>query len=261
MIHSLIRYVGGKSKSINSIMKYMPEHITEYREPMIGGGSVLLGLLENRRRPDKIVIGDLDYDISNLWRSVIESPDELQVQTKEIIDSIINREDDREIDYILETVCTTGVETASRVYVKNLCTKFGNYGGYLDSSTIDSKLRKFADNKYKNLIYSNSNLLRGVEVLNDDYKWALREPGDDVLVFLDPPYFNVQAKEGYYREHNEFNFEELRQELINTKHKFIMTIDISQFSESLKSHFNVYRYSIFYSMSCTYKVEYIVTNF
>ena len=87
----------------------------------------------------------------------------------------------------------------------------------------------------------------------------MRETG--VLVYLDPPYYRVYDKNGYYKGHTEFDFTKFKEDLIGTKHRFIMTIDITEYSESLKEHFNVIEYDIYYSMSRKWTKEYIIKNY
>jgi len=42
MIKSVLRYPGGKSKVAQKLISLIPSHIKEFREPMVGGGSVAL---------------------------------------------------------------------------------------------------------------------------------------------------------------------------------------------------------------------------
>ena len=43
-VKSPLRYPGGKSRAIKQILQHVPAHIEEYREPVIGGGSVFLAI-------------------------------------------------------------------------------------------------------------------------------------------------------------------------------------------------------------------------
>jgi len=42
MVKNVLRYPGGKSKAIKMIIPNIPANIKEFREPMVGGGSVSL---------------------------------------------------------------------------------------------------------------------------------------------------------------------------------------------------------------------------
>jgi DNA adenine methylase len=42
MLKNVLRYPGGKSKAVEKIIANIPSNIKEFREPMVGGGSVSL---------------------------------------------------------------------------------------------------------------------------------------------------------------------------------------------------------------------------
>lgn len=256
MISSVIRYVGSKSKGLDCVLSAIPKDIEEYREPMIGSGSVLLGLLQTRERPKKIAIGDFDSRLYNMWISLMNRPSELTAECIRIRDLLIETKDVG----LLESDGDNSLTDGAKYIISNIIKRFGNYGEYLTLEHQESKLMRFEEN-YKYKIFGIRNLINEVEIHNDSYEWALRKEGNNVCVFLDPPYYNVTAKEGYYKGHKEFDFDKLTSELINTKHRFIMTIDKSEYSEDLKEHFYVEEYSIFYSMSKKTEKEYIVSNF
>ncbi|MFM6152235.1 MAG: DNA adenine methylase, partial [Sphaerospermopsis kisseleviana] len=44
MIKSPLRYPGGKSRAIKQIAQHLPTQFTEFREPLVGGGSVFIYL-------------------------------------------------------------------------------------------------------------------------------------------------------------------------------------------------------------------------
>jgi site-specific DNA-adenine methylase len=44
MIKSILRYPGGKSRVAHKLVSLIPQDIKEFREPMVGGGSVSLVL-------------------------------------------------------------------------------------------------------------------------------------------------------------------------------------------------------------------------
>ena len=37
-----LRYPGGKSRAVPKLCQWLPENITEYREPFLGGGSMAI---------------------------------------------------------------------------------------------------------------------------------------------------------------------------------------------------------------------------
>lgn len=202
MITPFIRYVGSKRRALDTILSKIPPDIKEYREPMIGGGSVLLGLLQTRKRPEKIVIGDLDYDIYNLWHQLLYNTDELAKHSKRLVLDILEGNINPETR--IDTFGLSGVEAASIVLVSNLCRTYGNYGN-LDVEKYKERLEGF-NNTYKYKLYGVANLVGNVEIRHADYEWAFTELGENVCIFLDPPYYNISNNDGYYISHTNFDY-------------------------------------------------------
>ena len=63
-IKSPLRYPGGKSRAIRQIMSHVPATAQEYREPLVGGGSVFLAMKDMfGQRIGRYCINDLNYDL------------------------------------------------------------------------------------------------------------------------------------------------------------------------------------------------------
>jgi DNA adenine methylase len=52
-IVSPLRYPGGKSRAVKTIIPLMPKNYAEFREPFVGGGSVFLAALQNNANSAK----------------------------------------------------------------------------------------------------------------------------------------------------------------------------------------------------------------
>ena len=67
MIKSVLRYPGGKSKVAQKLLSLIPPNIKEFREPMVGGGSVS-PVLKQTLPHVKVWINDIDYDLVCFWK-------------------------------------------------------------------------------------------------------------------------------------------------------------------------------------------------
>jgi len=84
---ALIRYPGSKAKLWPQIAKCLPDelvfqlasnaHQWEYREPFFGAGAVGFKILELLDRRCRVWVNDKDYWLVCLWKSVMDSPAEL----------------------------------------------------------------------------------------------------------------------------------------------------------------------------------------
>jgi DNA adenine methylase len=75
----LLKWVGGKSQIIDDVMALFPAQMTNYHEPFVGGGSVLLALLSHRKAGKIAVAGtifasDLNPNLIALYKNVQTQP-------------------------------------------------------------------------------------------------------------------------------------------------------------------------------------------
>ena len=71
---SPLRYPGGKTRAVKTIMEFIPEDCGELCSPFLGGGSVELALAE---KGIKVHGYDLFEPLTWFWKALLESPQEL----------------------------------------------------------------------------------------------------------------------------------------------------------------------------------------
>lgn len=71
----LIKWSGSKDSQSEEIIKYIPD-IKIYNEPFVGGGSIFLTLLKNRKNI-KYYISDLNRDLINIYLTIQTNPKKL----------------------------------------------------------------------------------------------------------------------------------------------------------------------------------------
>lgn len=86
----IIKWVGGKTQIIDKIMETFPRNITNYHELFLGGGSVLLGLLEKQEKKEIIISGSINaYDVNpiliNMFINIRDNPIQIYKYIKKLI--------------------------------------------------------------------------------------------------------------------------------------------------------------------------------
>lgn len=245
---SPLRYPGGKSRAIEQIVKYLPTEFTEYREPFVGGGSLFI-FLRQRFPQMKMWINDLNSELYCFWKCVQADVDEL---AREIFKVKLNKTDGRGLFEELTTVDVAKLsefERAVRFFILNRITFSGTVesGGYSQAAFE----KRFTDSSIERLKCLGE-ILRGVKITNLDYKDVLHESGEDVFVFLDPPYLSAMKSRLYGKRgilHTAFDHDKFAFEIQNCAHKWLVTYDDATEIRHNFRFANVYEWELQYGMN------------
>ncbi len=179
---SPITAIGGKNKLAKKIIDMMPQHDI-YVEPFCNTASILF----RKDRSKKEIINDIDGELVNffqvlqkdpigLYSSCISIPYSEQVHRKMLSDPIPSDE----------------VERAVRFF-------FLSRTSFLGANTTGFRTNSADSRNYSKLFYSEcerfyaiASRLRGVEILNRDYKKIVNKYKDNsnTLILADPPYYD-----------------------------------------------------------------------
>jgi DNA adenine methylase len=245
-IHSPLRYPGGKSRAVPEILKFFPK-FEEYREPMVGGGSVFLSAkyaFPSRR----YWINDINHDLYAFWEVCKETPELLVEEAEKIKNS---KKDGKEIFYEWRypNLPLTDFELALRYYILNRISFSGlvEAGGF----SKESFKERFTVSSTKRIM-SISKELKDVKISNLSYEPLLKASGNNVFIYLDPPYYgNKESKlygvRGYL--HTTFNHKKLAEELKDCKFKWLLTYDDNQVIRDYYSFANIIQKELSYGMN------------
>lgn len=243
---SPLRYPGGKAKALGQILPRVPE-FKEYREPFLGGGSVLLAL--KHLFPDRKFWGnDLNPELFHFWNVCKFAPFSL---ADLVLHGKRNNPDGRKLFDRLSNADTSEwshFDIAYRYFVLNRISFSGavDCAGYSENS-FKTRYTLSAIDRIRTV----GPLLQKVELTNLDYSDLLEAPGDGVFIFLDPPYFKAQKSKLYGKRgslHEGFDFPRLSASLGRCQHKWLMTLDDCPEIRDLFGWANIEEWSLQYGM-------------
>ncbi len=247
-IKSPLRYPGGKSRAISQVSEYIPNNFSEYREPFLGGGSVFLYL--RQKFPHLTFwINDLNYDVYCFWKYAQMSCKQLVSDIKKIKQE---RENGRELFKYFTAADVTKLsefERAVRFFVLNRIT----FSGTVDSGGFSQKAfeGRFTYSSIERIALL-ENILAGIKITNSDYRELLKESGQEVFLFLDPPYLSTVKSRLYGKNgnlHTSFDHNEFSQELKVCSHLWLITYDDSPEIRKKFTFANLYEWQLQYGMN------------
>lgn len=248
IVKTPLRYPGGKSRAIDSIAPLVPD-FKEYREPFIGGGSVYFYI--RQRYPDRSYwINDLLFELYNFWIICRDDPDSIVDNALEWTKKFSNGKE--LFKYLKTNMCYFGEkEKASIYFILNRiafsgCTLVGGFSEH----SYETGLTKENIIELKDV----GNILKGTKITNYDYQKVVDVGGEDVFIFLDPPYYSA-TESGLYGKtdkwrnlHKSFDHLRFAEVMKKCKHKFLITYDDSEFIRKLFSWATIIPWNLTYGM-------------
>ena len=223
-IKSPLRYPGGKSRAIAKIIQHFPSEFSEYREPFVGGGSLFIYL--KQKHPElPIWINDLNPELFLFWKV---SQTQLQKLVEEVWQIKKTRSDGKSLFAELTQVETTqlsNLERAVRFFVLNRIT----FSGTVESGGFSQQAfeKRFTDSSIARL-ENLGTVLNNVKITNLDYSEIIAAPGDNPLIFCDPPYLSATSSKLYGKAgtlHTNFDHDRFARVMENCPYQWLITYD------------------------------------
>lgn len=240
-----LKWVGGKTQIIDTIINKLPAKIKNYHEIFLGGGSVLLAVLSLQKQniidiQENIYAYDINETLIHVFKNIQSNKDRLFIHIKKIVDeynSISDNVVNRKPTNIHEA------KTSKESYYYWIRNKFNNIN---DKKSIESSALFMFINKtcfrglfregpngfnvpyghYKNTpniitldeINTISDLIKNVNFIHSDFNDSIRKNKSGDFVYLDPPYApeNENSFVGYTNDG--FNYDK-HIELFNSIHE------------------------------------------
>lgn len=263
ILRSLVKIIGGKSKTRDMIFEYFPGSYSYYIEPFMGSCTVAIGHV-----PTEVeILGDISSYNINFFKHVRDYPHELYEGVQEALQgldkekwlSIRDTLNDPDPKPLAQAVAYYIVNKASM----NAIIRF-NLKGKCNSSYCGQTTGRgwmtwewlwLVHKRIKNIGFNNQDWRLTMEMAN--YKEA--------FAYLDPPYYEVFTMYDKVR-FNQLDHKEMVDYLKTFKGKFLVSLNDHPEVRELYSDFYLYPIQINYSVSQSaagrgYKPELLISNY
>lgn len=200
-VKPILKWAGGKSQMLNSLLLKVPGKYGKYIEPFFGGGALFFAL-----RPHRAIISDSNPELINMYRQVANHVDDLILHLSKYKNTDETFYSVRNIDWNK----LSPVEAAARtIFLNKTCfnglyrvNKNGQFnvpfGRYSNPKICDPEALKHA-----------STVLQKATICLGDYFQILEqyaESGD--FIYLDPPYLPISKYSDFKRYTKEQFYED-----------------------------------------------------
>tara|TARA_B110000037_G_scaffold214548_1_gene270601 strand:+ start:66 stop:965 length:900 start_codon:yes stop_codon:yes gene_type:complete len=252
-IKPIIKWVGGKTQILKTLLDKFPKDMNDYHEIFIGGGSVLLGLLELKKnniiKVNNIYAYDCNKYLIILYKCIQEEPEKLYntlIKLVDIYNSCLIIKGNRKPITFEEAILSKEsyyywlrkefnkdnedryYQSALFIFINKTCFRgmyrtgpngfnvpFGNY----KNPTIINK---------EHLLYIHK-LIKDVKFMRLDFNESMKNIKNGDFTYLDPPYYPINSTSFVKYNKKGFNIKNHNQLFDNCKilyknnNKFIMS--------------------------------------
>jgi DNA adenine methylase len=189
----LLRWAGGKRWLAKEIKKILPNYFNNYYEPFCGSCAIFYSLREVLGGKN-VYLSDLNYDLINFYKILQSSPSAL-------IGNLKLYENTESFYYFLRSYEPNDpVEAAARFYYLNRTSFNGIYRVNLKGKyNVPYGFKKYLRLFDFDLIIENSEFIKDVNFVYEDFFWVINVVEKDDFVFLDPPYTVSHNRNGFIK--------------------------------------------------------------
>lgn len=253
----ILKWVGGKTQIMDTLMERFPRKIKNYYEPFIGGGSVLLSVLcnENITITGEVYAMDINFDLISMYKNVQKLPKLVLKYLEKLKEEYDSTEDKSAFYYELRdnfngekgTIESPGkgscMSSAILIFLNKLCFR-GLYRTGPNGFNVPYGNNKNPTIFDEEKILCISKLIQRVTFLHCDFEkcdfWSTCDKKD--FIYLDPPYVPISATSFTSYASGEFQKHEQLFELCKKfKSRFLLS---NSSTDLIRTFFNNAKYTI-----------------
>lgn len=196
-----VKWAGGKSGLITSLIPFIPKNFNSYFEPFVGGGALFF-YLKNQKilNSKKIYINDKNSQLINTYKQIKINPheilEELEILNKKHSEETFYRI--RNLDRNSDFYSLSEVFKAARfIYLNKTC--YNGLCRYNSKGHFNTPMGNYKNPKIydKELIFSVHKALKNVLITNNDFESALLKVKKGDFIYFDPPYFPLNKTSSF----------------------------------------------------------------
>ncbi len=265
-LKSPLRYPGGKARLVKQILNFAPEAFTEYREPFLGGGSVLFGILSSR--PDVICKATDNFEhLARFWVQLRYNSQDVKDKVEQLKKEHQNRDLFDFCRHFIEDFFADPIEKAAMYFILNRITFSGlTMSGGFSQAAHDTRFKK---SHIDNLLTAGK-VISKVHIEHGDYTKLLLDELETVYsgkvwIYCDPPY-DIGSSTLYGNrgdQHKGFDHAKFAEDCKQCQHQLLVTYNDNANIRQLFSWANITEIPVTYNMNSNNKkkVELFITNY
>lgn len=196
-VRPVLKWAGGKSRSLPDILRALPERIDTYYEPFVGGAAVFFALA-SAKRFRRAVLSDRNEELVEVYRG-------LKTSVEDVIEVLHGYRYDRDEYYRIRALSPSALSPAERAARIIFLNKTGYNGLYRVNSRGQFNV---PFGRYMNPTFCDPDNLRAasaafrrVRLEVSDFEKTCREADRGDAVYFDPPYDPVSKTASFTAYH------------------------------------------------------------
>lgn len=199
----IVKWIGGKGDLLPTLMPMFPTHMNNYREPFVGGGSVLLATLGRIQSGEitlegNVYASDINEALIGMYKNIQSQPEALWTETEKWMIPYKSYPKEIQKDFYYEARNaynavdkTTLGASALFIFLNKTCFR-GLYRTNQDA-IFNASFGNYTNPEILNHdhLMEIHRLIQGVVFQVMDFDAAMKERKEGDFVFMDPPYVPV----------------------------------------------------------------------
>lgn len=190
-----LKWAGGKTQLLTTILPHIPEKMGSYYEPFLGGGAVFLKIAQETRFK-RAIVNDANKELMDTWRVVRDFPDDLVTYLRSMEHSA---EEFERIRGMLPEGLPVVARAARMIYLNktsyNGLYRVNSKGGF---NAPFGRYEKPTICNEPNLRLLSDVLSRApITLLHTDFEKSCEGAKKGDVVYFDPPYLPVSATSNF----------------------------------------------------------------